>query len=80
MNDLDKLRIMLPHWIEHQVEHARELQTWAKRLQQAGQKDGADRLLAAANMLQQAGDHLSSLLDAVTTGEAPENQATGDKS
>ena len=65
MNDLDKLQVLLPHWIEHHAEHARELQTWAERIQQAGREDVAERLLAAAEALQQAGDHLSNLLDEV---------------
>ena len=65
MNDLDKLQVLLPHWIEHHAEHTRELQTWAERLQLIGQEDVAEKLLAAAEALQQAGDHLSNLLDEV---------------
>ena len=73
MNDLEKLQVLLPHWIEHYAEHAGELRTWAERIQHAGQADVAERLLAAAASLQQAGEHLSDLLNqigAVTeTGE-----------
>ena len=63
MNDLEKLQVLLPHWIEHHAEHADELRTWAERIQLAGKADVAEKLLAAAALLQQAGDHLSNLLD-----------------
>jgi hypothetical protein len=65
MDDLEKLQVLLPHWIEHNEEHAHEFRTWAERMQLIGQADLAERLLAAAASLQQAGDHLSNLLDKV---------------
>lgn len=63
MNDLEKLRILIPHWIEHNAEHAAELHTWAERMQLAGETDTARRLSAAAELLGQAGDHLAKLSD-----------------
>ena len=74
MNDLDKLQVLLPHWIEHQTEHTDELRTWAERIRLIGREDVAERLLAAAVALQQAGDQLSGLLNQV--GEMVE---TGEK-
>jgi len=65
MNELEKLHVLLPHWIEHHWEHASELRIWAERVQLAGRMDAAERLLAAAASLQQAGDHLSHLLDEI---------------
>jgi hypothetical protein len=62
MDDLEKLHVVLPHWIEHHAEHAEELRTWAERIQRAGRADVAERLLAAADSLRQAGEHLSDLL------------------
>jgi nickel/cobalt exporter len=70
MNDLDKLQVLLPHWIEHQAEHADELRSWAERIRLAGREDVAERLLAAADSLQQAGDQLLSLLNQI--GETAE--------
>jgi hypothetical protein len=32
MNDLDKLRVMLPHWIEHNQSHASEFSQWQEKL------------------------------------------------
>lgn len=63
MNDLEKLRVLLPHWIEHNAGHADELREWAERIHLAGKANVANRLLAAAASLQNAGDHLSKLLD-----------------
>lgn len=80
MNDLEKLQILLPHWIEHHAEHAAELRTWAERIRHASRADVAERLLAAAVSLQQAGEHLSDLLSqigAVTeTGEKHKEQTS----
>jgi hypothetical protein len=46
MNELDKLRVLIPHWIEHNEEHAHEFRQWAE---QAGVAE-ADILLAAEQM------------------------------
>jgi hypothetical protein len=38
VTDLEKLRVLLPHWIEHNAEHAAEFRQWAER---AGADDSA---------------------------------------
>jgi hypothetical protein len=63
MTDLEKLKVLLPHWIEHNAEHADELRSWADSMQHGGQVYVAKRLSAAAASLQMAGDHLSKLLE-----------------
>jgi predicted RNA-binding protein len=63
MNDLEKLQLLLPHWIEHHGEHADELRSWADNMQHSGKVDMAKRLFAAAASLENAGDHLSKLLE-----------------
>ena len=37
LTDLEKLRTLLPHWIEHNAEHAGEFRTWAERGREAAQ-------------------------------------------
>ncbi len=32
MNQLEKLRVLLPHWIEHNQGHAEECRKWADQL------------------------------------------------
>jgi hypothetical protein len=44
-------------------EHADELRSWADSIQHSGKVDVAIRLFAAAASLQNAGDHLSKLLE-----------------
>jgi hypothetical protein len=54
MKVLDKLRIMLPHWIEHNRGHGREFAAWAGQLQEAGHPDIADLLQQACRQLEAA--------------------------
>jgi predicted RNA-binding protein len=62
VKDLEKLQLLLPHWIEHNAEHADELRSWADSMQHSGKVDVAKMLSAAAVSLQNAGEHLSKLL------------------
>ena len=54
----EKLRILLPHWIEHNYEHANEFREWAARVRFAN-KD----LLTAANLLERASHALEACLE-----------------
>jgi len=58
MNEIEKLRVLLPHWIEHNGEHAQEFRDYAER---SGQVKA--RLLAAAQLLEEANVRLSDALD-----------------
>ena len=31
MDEREKLRVLIPHWIEHNQEHAQEFEQWAQR-------------------------------------------------
>lgn len=35
MNHIDKLRVLLPHWIAHNMEHGKEFSTWAETVNAA---------------------------------------------
>lgn len=50
---MEKLRVLLPHWIDHNREHGREFAKWAGPARAAGHTDVA-RLLeqAAASLLE----------------------------
>ncbi|MGD8584727.1 MAG: hypothetical protein PVH65_10100 [Chloroflexota bacterium] len=48
MNEQEKLRILIPHWIEHNEEHAGEFRRWSEHAGEAV----ADVLEAAAAMAQ----------------------------
>lgn len=57
MDTTEKLRMLLPHWIEHNQEHATEFQDYAG---QSGQV--RDRLLAAARLIEEANAELGKAL------------------
>ena len=57
-DDVKKLRVLLPHWIEHNGEHAIGFRDWAERAGPA-----RDALLAAAAILEQANGPLAEALE-----------------
>jgi hypothetical protein len=54
----EKLERLLPHWQEHNSEHAQELREWAARVRAAGEEAVAERLAAAAAALDVASERL----------------------
>ncbi len=54
MNDIDKLRVILPHWIEHNIGHGHEFGKWAEQFEGVGQNDIADLLKKAQAHLMEA--------------------------
>jgi hypothetical protein len=57
MNELEKLRVLIPHWIEHNEEHAQEFRKWANKSGVA-----SSSILAAAEQIAQANEHLEAAL------------------
>ncbi|NIV39428.1 MAG: hypothetical protein GWN58_61465, partial [Anaerolineae bacterium] len=51
MNDQEKARALLPHWIEHNTEHAAEFHRWAEKVRAAGQEEAAEEIALAAKQL-----------------------------
>jgi hypothetical protein len=58
MDDLEKLRVLIPHWIEHNGEHAGEYREWASRAGAAGSE-----ILEAARVVERANESLQAALD-----------------
>jgi hypothetical protein len=63
MNDIEKLRVLIPHWIEHNQEHANEFRRWAMTAGEA-----AASLLAAAEAMQQVDQILKNALEKLDEG------------
>jgi len=61
--DLEKLRVLLPHWIEHNAEHAAEFREWAERARAAGQEGPASDIALAAEELGWANERLTAALE-----------------
>lgn len=53
MNEQEKLRVLIPHWIEHNNEHAAEFRRWA---QEAGPAQA--EIILAAGELAAVNNHL----------------------
>ncbi len=58
MSETDKLRVLLPHWIEHNGEHADEFRQWAGR---AGAAE--EMILEAADLVEMANARLEDALE-----------------
>ncbi len=58
MTDVEKLRLLLPHWIEHNAEHASEFRTWIERIRATQSADLVERLEAAVQKMDSANHDL----------------------
>ncbi len=69
VGDRDKLRVLLPHWIEHNAEHAEEFRAWADRAREAGQLEVADDIALAAKQLGWVNEALNAALNKLSAQE-----------
>ncbi len=60
---LGKLRVLLPHWIEHNGEHAESFCTWAGRARAAGDAHLAAHIEEAARKIEAANRDLEGALE-----------------
>ena len=58
MNEADKLRVLIPHWIEHNEEHAGEFRRWAEESGGA-----AEDILDAADSMSRINQSLAIALE-----------------
>ena len=72
MTDLEKLRALLPHWMEHNDEHAAEYERWAETAASAGKPKAAEKIRSAAEQMAQAGLALQQALDELGGPLSPE--------
>jgi hypothetical protein len=69
--DEDRLRILLPHWIEHNAEHADEFRRWADKAREAGLNEVADEIATAAKELGWVNEALKTALESLGKGASP---------
>lgn len=65
MNERDKLRVLLVHWVAHNCEHAEEFRQWARRVADLGSEEAASKLDAAVQEMKVVNDRLQSALDII---------------
>lgn len=62
MKEVEKLRVLLPHWIEHNTGHEEECLKWAEIARKEGQASVAEHIAAAVKLMQEANGLLKKAL------------------
>lgn len=62
MDEKEKLRVLLSHWIEHNQEHSEEFRQWAQKATDSGENKVGDDILAAVEKLEEASEFLNGAL------------------
>jgi hypothetical protein len=63
MTDLEKLRILLPHWIAHNYEHIAEIDRWAKLCEGSDNIQVKEALKKAISATEQVTKELQHAMD-----------------
>ncbi|MCX7770701.1 MAG: hypothetical protein N2202_06420 [Proteobacteria bacterium] len=61
MNDLEKLKVLLPHFIEHGLEHVKTYEEWGLKLINMGLLDLAEQFKKSADLARQAVEELQKI-------------------
>jgi len=61
--DMEKLQILINHWIEHNEEHAGEFKEWAGKAKSSGKTAVHDDILKAIGKLRDANEYLRTALE-----------------
>jgi hypothetical protein len=77
MNEVDKLRVLLPHWLEHNEEHAADFARWAATVEEAGQREAAAQIRSAIEHMEQANEALRAALGTLGGAIAVEGHGHG---
>ena len=73
MDIADKLRVMLPHWIEHNSSHGKEFADWAEQIEESN-GELAEQLHKAVNALEHAQQALEKALNIAGGPATPQQQ------
>lgn len=63
MKEIEKLRVLLPHWIDHNSGHESECLKWSEIARNAGQEKVADYIDDAVKAMKEANSLLQKALD-----------------
>jgi len=64
-DDLAKLRILLPHWVEHNEDHAAGFRRWAAKARALGQEETAQQIEEAVERMVVCNQALIAALEAL---------------
>jgi len=59
-SDIDKLKILVPHWIKHNNEHIKDHEKWLKIAKESEKKEIAGELKEVIHLLKTVNTHLES--------------------
>jgi len=63
MDIVEKLRVVIPHWLEHNRQHKGEFERWMEELQAAGRGDLAHGLARVVELITSVDGELEGLLE-----------------
>ena len=61
--ELEKLAVLIPHWVEHNEEHGKEFRKWADRANAQGHAAVHDEILQAIEQMDRANASLLKALE-----------------
>jgi len=67
-NELVKLRILLPHWIEHNDEHAESFREWAGKAREMGLEAVAKQIETAVKRMDTCNEALAAAIEELQEG------------
>ena len=59
VDDREKLKIILKHWVGHNKEHSEEFKEWAEKARQMGEAEVAGEILQAVENMDRVSEILS---------------------
>ncbi len=62
MNQIEKLRVLLPHWMEHNLGHGEECRKWAAIAREEGRETIADHMDEAIKAMNKVNELLDMAL------------------
>jgi hypothetical protein len=65
LTELEKLRVLIPHWIEHSHSHQHEFGKWVAVAKNEGQEEAAEAIDKALQKLVKADKYLRKALEAL---------------
>jgi len=68
ITEKEKLKVLLNHWIEHNIEHAQEFTEWAKKAKSVGQAAVHDEIMQAVQDMKSVNEHLLKAIEKLKEG------------
>jgi tRNA-Thr(GGU) m(6)t(6)A37 methyltransferase TsaA len=74
-NEIEKLKVLMPHWIDHNAHHIQERERWLKTLEDLGLADVAHELRASLEIAREENRRLTAAYHRLQHAVAPEHSS-----